>query len=130
MLRKTACFFRKIVYASRLMTLCGAAYSAPHNNIGAIISRQEQYEPAKLPILGINALVPLAIGVAIAAKNRLFLPQNRLRFSLDDIVRYCLKKTGDYFAKNSPVFCKIDKTQLSVDKIPSVFGGVASEKLL
>ena len=27
MLRKTACFFRKIVYASRLMTLCGAAYS-------------------------------------------------------------------------------------------------------
>ena len=40
-----------------------------------------------LTILGINALVLLAIGVAIAAKNRLFLPQNRLRFSLDDIVR-------------------------------------------
>ena len=94
------------------------------------IRRVVFFSPAKLPILGINALVLFAIGFTIAAKNRLFLPQNRLRFSLDDIVRYCLKKTGDYFAKNSPVFCKIDKTQLPVDKIPSVFGGVASEKLL
>ena len=54
--------------------------ATPHNNI----------QRDKLSILGINALVFFAIGTAIAAKNCLFLPQNCLRFSLDDIVRYCL----------------------------------------
>ena len=54
----------------------------PHNNI----------RRAKLSILEINALVPLAIGLAIATENRLFLSQNRLRFSLDDIMRYHLTK--------------------------------------
>ena len=56
------------------------------------IRRVVFFSPAKLTLLGINALAFLAIGTAIAAKSRLFLPQNRLRFSLDDIMRYHLTK--------------------------------------
>ena len=33
MLRKTACFFLKIAYASRLMTLRGIAYRGSHRKI-------------------------------------------------------------------------------------------------
>ena len=44
-----------------------------------------------LSILGINVLAFLAIGTAIASKIRLFIPKNRRQFSLDNIVRHCLK---------------------------------------